>query len=142
MVDRRANDRSLVRRRKPVFPVLQTARRIASGWVSQRRTPHVWDKGERNRVLNHWLQIEFKPGQGNATGSGSDPSALLRWSSDGGFTWPGVRTLKLGKIGEYTRRAIARRLGAPRDRVYEVTVSDPVNRDVVGATIKAEGAYN
>ena len=59
--------------------------------------------------------------------------------SDGGFTWPGVRTLKLGKIGEYTRRAIARRLGAPRDRVYEVTVSDPVNRDVVGATIKAEG---
>lgn len=110
--------------------------------VSQRRTPHVWDKGERNRVLNHWLQIEFKPGQGNATGAGSDPSALLRWSSDGGFTWPGVRTLKLGKIGEYTRRAIARRLGAPRDRVYEVTVSDPVNRDVVGATIKAEGAYN
>jgi hypothetical protein len=45
----------------------------------------------------------------------------------------------MGKAGETTRRAIKRRLGAARDRVYEVRVSDAVNRDVVGATIRAEG---
>jgi hypothetical protein len=31
-----------------------------------------------------------------------------------------------------------RRLGQARDRVYEVSVSDPVKRDVVGATLYAE----
>lgn len=106
--------------------------------VSVRRCPHVWETSDRNRVRNHWLQIEFTPGQGLVTGQGSDPIAILRWSNDAGFTWTGMRQLRLGQIGQYTRRAIARRLGAARDRVYEVTVSDPVNRDVIGATIKAE----
>lgn len=106
--------------------------------VAVRRTPHLWDRSDRNRVRQHWLQIEFRPGVGLVTGQGSDPVAVLRWSNDGGFTWPGVRMLNIGKIGEYTRRAVARRLGAARDRVYEVRVSDPVNRDIVGATLKGE----
>jgi hypothetical protein len=109
--------------------------------VSVRRTPHVWDKNDRNRVHQHWLQIEFTPGQGLATGQGSDPVANLRWSNDGGFTWPGYRQLNIGQIGQYTRRAIARRLGSARDRVYEVIVSDPVNRDVVGASLKANAGF-
>jgi hypothetical protein len=106
--------------------------------VSVRRAPHFWDRNDRNRIRQYWLQIEFTPGQGLLTGQGSDPVAVLRWSNDGGFTWPGFRQLSIGKMGEYTRRVIARRLGASRDRVYEVTVSDPVNRDVVGATLKVE----
>lgn len=106
--------------------------------VAVRRSPHVWDQSDRTKVQNHWLQIEFKPGQAPSTGQGSTTTANLRWSNDGGFTWAGFRQLTIGSIGEYTRRAIARRLGAARDRVYEVTFSDPVNRDIVGATIKAE----
>lgn len=105
--------------------------------VSLRRSPHVWDRGERNRVTQSRLQIEFTPGVD--TPQGLDPQMMLRWSNDGGFTWSNTHYIGIGKAGETTRRAIKRRLGAARDRVYEARVSDAVNRDVVGATIRAEG---
>jgi hypothetical protein len=104
--------------------------------VSLRRTAHVWDKGERNRVIQSRLQIEFKPGVD--TDPSLDPQMLLRWSNDGGFTWSNTDYIPMGKTGETTRRAIRRRLGSARDRVYEVRVSDAVNRDVVGATLRGE----
>lgn len=105
--------------------------------VSLRRTAHVWDKGERNRVRQSRLQLEFKPGVDTA--QGLDPQAMLRWSDDGGFKWSNTHLLAIGKAGETTRRVIKRRLGSARDRVYEVRVSDAVNRDVVGATLRGEG---
>jgi hypothetical protein len=104
--------------------------------IARRRTPHVWDKGERNRVKNTWLQIEFTPGQGLNDGQGSDPQAMMRMSNDGGFTWGNEHSRSIGRIGEYLRRAIWRQLGMARDRVYEVSISDPVPRDVVGATLR------
>jgi hypothetical protein len=104
--------------------------------VAVRRTPHVWDKGERNRVRQTWLQIEFTPGQGLANGQGSDPQIMMRMSNDAGFTWGNEHWTSIGKIGEYKRRAVWMRLGMARDRVYEVRISDPVPRDVVGATLR------
>lgn len=106
--------------------------------VSVRRTPHVWDKGERNRVKQSRIQIDFRVGVATSTGQGSYPMCMLRWSNDGGMTWGTRHELSIGKIGETTRRVIKRRLGAARDRVYEVSVSDPVNRDIVGATLRGE----
>lgn len=107
--------------------------------VAIRRTAHVWDKGERNRVRNSWLQIEFTPGVGLPTGQGSDPQVMLQLSDDGGFTWGNEHWAGIGQQGQTHRRAIWRRLGAARDRVYEVRVTDPVPRDVVGATLRGEG---
>jgi hypothetical protein len=104
--------------------------------VSLRRTPHVWDKGERNRVSQSRLQVEFRPGVD--TDPSLNPQMMLRWSNDGGSNWSNTDYIPMGKIGETTRRAIRRRLGAARDRVYEVRVSDAVNRDVVGATLRGE----
>jgi hypothetical protein len=104
--------------------------------VAVRRTPHVWDKGERNRVRQTWLQVEFTPGQGLANGQGSDPQIMMRMSNDAGFTWGNEHWASIGQIGEYKRRAVWRRLGMARDRVYEVRISDPVPRDVVGATLR------
>jgi hypothetical protein len=107
--------------------------------IAVRRAPHVWDKGERNRVRQTWLQIEFTPGQGLTTGQGSDPQIMMRMSSDGGFSWGNEHWSSIGKIGEFSRRAVWRRLGMARDRVYEVHISDPVPRDVVGATLRGMG---
>lgn len=105
--------------------------------VALRRAPHVWDKAERNRVLNSRLQLEFYPGAGLATGQGSNPQAMLRWSNDGGLTWSNERWRPIGQIGETKSRVIWRRMGAARDRVYEVRVSDPVRRDIAGASLSA-----
>jgi len=105
--------------------------------VALRRASHVWDKADRNRVNHSRLQLEFFPGVGLLTGQGSDPQAMLRWSDDGGQTWGNEHFASIGKIGETKNRAIWRRLGSSRDRVYEVRVSDPVKRDIVGASLQA-----
>jgi hypothetical protein len=105
--------------------------------VALRRSPHVWDKDDRNRVVNSRLQIEFYPGAGLATGQGSDPQAMLRWSNDGGRTWGNEHWTSIGKMGVTHARAIWRRLGRARDRVYEMRISDPVRRDIAGASLSA-----
>jgi hypothetical protein len=46
--------------------------------------------------------------------------------------------MSMGKIGEYYRRAIYRRLGMTlklRDRVYEVSGTDPVKIAIMGAQL-------
>lgn len=105
--------------------------------VAMRRTPHVWDKDNRYRVANSRLQIDFYPGGGLATGQGQDPQAMLKWSNDGGQTWAGERWSSIGQMGQTRSRVVWRRLGSARDRVYEVRVSDPVKRDIAGASLTA-----
>jgi hypothetical protein len=104
----------------------------------QRRTPHVWSKENRQRVFAASLQVEFTPGVGLQVGQGSNPQMMLRWSSDGGFTWSSEYWVPIGMAGQTKNRAILRRLGHFRDRVWEVNFSDPVARDIVGATLFAE----
>jgi hypothetical protein len=43
----------------------------------------------------------------------------------------------IGKAGKTKNRAIIRRLGQARDRQYEARFSDPVRRDIAGATLFA-----
>jgi hypothetical protein len=106
--------------------------------VAWRRTPHVWDKNDRERVFHRRMQIEFTPGVGLQTGQGSIPQAVMQWSNDGGQTWSNEHWQSIGKVGETKHRAIWRRLGNARDRVYDVKFSDPVPRDVVGASLMME----
>jgi hypothetical protein len=51
---------------------------------------------------------------------------MLRWSNDGGHTWSPEQWVSAGRRGDYGRRAIWTALGRSRDRVYELSVSDPV----------------
>ena len=105
---------------------------------AQRRAKHVWKKDDRTRVSQSSLQIEFTPGVGLQTGQGSNPQAMLRWSNDGGFTWSNEYWRSIGAAGATRNRAKWNRLGRARDRVYELNISDPVPRDVIGATLFAE----
>ena len=73
---------------------------------------------------------------------GANPQLLLRWSDDGGHTWNGERTVSMGRIGQYGTRAIFRRLGMTlklRDRVYEVSGTDPVKIAIMGAELQISG---
>ncbi len=94
------------------------------------------------RQFFHDLQIQFQPGAGLQTGQGSDPSFLLRWSNDGGFTFGNDHIVKIGKTGKYKNRAIKRRLGWARDRIYEIVVTDPVYRTVISANLNASAGAN
>ena len=88
------------------------------------------------------LQIQFQPGVGLVTGQGSDPQAMLRWSNDGGSTWSNEHWTTIGKIGRYQNRAIWRRLGYARDRIFEVSMSDPVKTVVISANLKSSVGEN
>ena len=73
---------------------------------------------------------------------GANPQAMLRWSNDGGSTWSNEHWTSIGQQGRYTNRAIWRRLGWARDRVYEVVVTDPIKAVIVAANLKAEAGDN
>ena len=66
---------------------------------------------------------------------GYDPQVMLRWSDDGGHTWSSEHWTSMGKIGEYGYRTFWRRLGSSRDRVYEVSGTDPVKIAIMGAEL-------
>jgi hypothetical protein len=90
------------------------------------------------RTAQHSLQIDCEAGNGTNTGQGSDPQMMLRWSDDGGHTWSNEHWTSVGKVGEYYRRVIWRRLGMTlklRDRVYEISGTDPVKLAIMGAEL-------
>lgn len=73
---------------------------------------------------------------------GVDPQVMLRFSDDGGHTWSNERWASMGKIGQYGKRVIFRRLGMTtklRDRVYEISGTDPVKLVIVGAELNVSG---
>ena len=73
---------------------------------------------------------------------GADPQVMLRWSDDGGHTWSNEHWAGMGKIGEFYRRVFWRRLGMTlklRDRVYELSGTDPVKVVILGAELHGSG---
>lgn len=102
----------------------------------QRRAPHTWEKQNRKRLFHSWLQVEFTPGVGLNTGQGSNPQAMLRWYDyNKNKNWSNEHWTTIGQTGQVTNRAIWRRLGSSRDRIYELNYSDPTPRDIIGVTL-------
>jgi len=91
-----------------------------------------------NRTIHDALQLDCEVGVGVATGQGSNPQVMLRWSDDGGHTWSGEHWRSIGAIGTTQTRVFWRRLGMTmrsRDRVYEISCSDPVKLAIMGAEL-------
>ena len=108
-----------------------------------RRCPHLTT--DLQRQFFEELQIQFQPGIGlsgittpiNSEQLGADPQAMLKWSDDGGSTYGNEHWTSIGKEGNYVNRAMWRRLGWSRDRIFEVIVTDPVKAVIVSANLKA-----
>ena len=105
-----------------------------------RRAPHLVTELQRQYFAE--MQIQFQPGVGLQTGQGDNPQAMLRWSNDGGSTWSNEHWTSIGRVGRYQNRAIWRRLGWSRDRIFEVVVSDPIKAVIISANLKAEVGDN
>ena len=78
----------------------------------------------------------------NASTPTTLPQAMLRWSDDGGSTWSNEHWVTIGQTGKYQNRAIWRRMGTARDRVFEVVVTDPVKAVIVSANLKVSAGEN
>lgn len=108
-------------------------------WLRSWRALPVGDNTLK-RTAHHNLQLDCEAGVGLVTGQGSDPQVMLRWSDDGGHTWSNEYWRSMGPIGETGKRVIWRKLGMTlklRDRVYEISGSDPVKIAINGAELAA-----
>jgi hypothetical protein len=104
------------------------------------RTWRALPTGQNNfkRTAQHSLQLNCESGVGLNLGQGSNPQVMLRWSDDGGHTWSNEHWAPIGQIGAYGRRTFWRRLGMTlklRDRVYELSGTDPVKIAIMGAEL-------
>jgi hypothetical protein len=100
--------------------------------------------GQNNlkRTAHHSLQLDCETGVGLNSGQGQNPQVMLRWSDDGGHTWSNEHWTSLGAIGAFQHRAFWRRLGMTlklRDRVYELSGTDPVRIYIMAAELSISG---
>jgi hypothetical protein len=100
-----------------------------------RRAPHL--NQLHKRITYQSFELLAQVGEGLLSGQGSDPQICLRWSDDGGRTWSREHWTTLGKIGAYRTRVLWRRLGQARDRVFEISMSDPVDVALITAYLEA-----
>jgi hypothetical protein len=99
--------------------------------------PPIDDTLDLNFVLQQYEVYETP-----VTTVGVNPKVMLRWSDDGGHTWSNEHWSEMGRIGQYGRRVFWRRLGMTmklRDRVYEISGTDPVKIAIMGAELNISG---
>jgi hypothetical protein len=105
--------------------------------VRERSAPHI--SKDMMRIFHSAFQLDMEMGLGlNGTTQGTAPQAMLQWSNDSGHSWSNEHWVSVGAIGKRFTRAIWRRLGNSRDRVYRVRISDPVKVTLLGAQIDIE----
>lgn len=95
-------------------------------------------------VYYNRFQLDMETGVGKASGTSEavTPQAMLQWSNDGGHTWSSERWVSIGKIGQYKARAIWRRLGRARDRVFKVVINSKNKVFIIGASMSADAGAN
>lgn len=94
------------------------------------------------RVFHQRLEVIMRVGEGVAVGQGSAPLVMMDYSDDGGYTFSTQRTASLGRAGEYGDRVYWTRLGQSRQRVYRLTISDPVPRTIISAYAELKAGVN
>lgn len=105
-----------------------------------RRAPHV--SAEQKWLFFHQLQVDIEAGVApippllDGAGNPRPAQAMLRWSDDSAKTWSNEHAVGFGEAGEYKTRLIWRRLGRSRDRIFEVSFSDPVPIRIADAYIE------
>ena len=107
-------------------------------FVRTRQSPHF--ASNLNQVFYSLLEIDFKFGVGLNAGAGVpanavNPQAILTISNDGGETWGNELLATLGQLGKTLTRARWTRLGRSRDRVFRVSISDPVKVAMLSAKL-------
>ena len=98
---------------------------------------HIWQDDKYLSIDR--VQIDVESGVGTATGQGANPVMDLQVSKDGGNTFFSVGYGSMGAIGQYTQRVKWSTLGAARDWVLKLVITDPVKRIITGATAEISG---
>ena len=95
-------------------------------------------------LFHHRFQLDLETGIGRDGGAqpGVTPQLMLRFSDDGGHVWSNEKWVSAGALGNYRHRALWRRLGKSRDRVYEIRQTDPVKTAWINANVTVSGGIS
>lgn len=105
-----------------------------SSIIRERAAPYVSASGKR--VTCSEFQLDMETGVGLAgSDQGTDPKLSIDFSDDGGGTWSNEIIVSAGQIGQRELRAVARKLGQFRNRVFRVRYSEPTDFTIAGANI-------
>ncbi len=104
--------------------------------ITRMRTAPYVSKELKNLFISR-LELDMQMGL-QADGDAPVPQAMLTWSDDGGHSWSNEHWVSLGAIGANLTRAIWRRLGRSRQRVFRVTITDDVFVALINAYIDVE----
>lgn len=100
-----------------------------------RIAPHI--SHEHQWIFHSLLHIDMQVGVGVPGGQGADPQMMMRFSDDGGNTWSNTQQVDIGQDLGYNTRVQFRRLGRSRDRVYEISITDPVKIALIDGYVEA-----
>ena len=101
-------------------------------------TRHIWNDDKYIGIQQ--VQIDVEGGVGLVTGQGVNPVYDLQVSKDGGNSFYSVGYSSVGAIGQFTQRLIWNTLGAARDWVLKLRITDPVKRIITGASAEITNA--
>jgi hypothetical protein len=93
---------------------------------------------ENLNIIYPGFELDLEVGLADASGDGSNPHVMMRFSGDGGKTWSNERMRSAGRTGEYGHRVRWTRLGQHRRMVFEVSVTDPVAWRITNAYLYPE----
>lgn len=101
----------------------------------KRVTPHVSAGGKYLFYDSFW--VDMRTGVGlDGVGQGTNPQAMLRFSDDGGYSFSREKWTSMGRIGNRLARTRWNRLGRSRDRVFDLTITDPVDVVLIDAQLE------
>lgn len=98
--------------------------------MRERVTPVI--NPQAQRLIFDELEILIQAGQQ----LNREPIVMLDWSDDHGQTWSFDRQETLGKVGEWNKRVIFRRLGQAFNRVFRLRLTDTSRLIILGAKAK------
>jgi hypothetical protein len=98
---------------------------------------HIWKDDKYIGIIQ--IQIDIESGVGLVSGQGSQPVCDLQVSKDGGFTFNSIGFSSMGLLGDRTARLKWNSLGAARDWVLKLVITDPVKRVITGASAEVQG---
>lgn len=96
---------------------------------------HIWEDDKYLGIQQ--IQVDIESGVGTLTET--DPVIDLLVSKDGGASFHSVGFSQMGAIGEHTTRVIWNSLGAARDWVLKLRITDSVRRVLTGASAMVTG---
>lgn len=117
-----------------IYEYLPTANTNAGDvLVRDRISPH---NAVPNYAMIGFNSLQVDCPVGLAKPDGSAPYMMMRYSDDGGESWGNWRTASIGAAGRRLTRAMFRRLGQGRDRVWQLRCTDDCQFAIIGANIE------